>query len=307
MTDQKDLQTSRRAFLSGSCLFLLANPFIGRTLRLTADDGEKTDPVLRIGLLTDVHYADKAPTGTRYHRDSIPKMQEAVSKFHDARCNFVVELGDFIDGAEATSVEIRNFRKIEAEFAAFRGERHHVVGNHCVWTLTKKQFLECCGQKQTYYSMNHGDFHFVVLDACFRKDGVPYGARGYDWADSSIPGEEREWLTADLSAASKPTVAFIHHRLDITGAYGVKNAPDVRKILEDSAKVLAVFQGHNHLNDHKEIGGIHYTTLAAMVEGAGKENNAYGILEVFADWTLRLDGFKKMAKYSLETRKAARV
>ena len=51
---------------------------------------------------------------------------------------------------------------------------------------------------------------------------------------------------------------FAHQRLDVTNDYCIKNATDVRKVLEASGKVLAVFQGHNHKNDYNEIGGIHY-------------------------------------------------
>ena len=83
--------------------------------------------------------------------------------------------------------------------------------------------------------------------------------------------------------------------------YGVKSAPTVRRILEESGKVLAVFQGHNHINDHKEIGGIHYCTLAAVIEGAGKANNAYGILDIHENGLLKVEGFRKQKKWRFES------
>jgi len=78
---------------------------------------------------------------------------------------------------------------------------------------------------------------------------------------------------------------------------GVKNAPAVRKVLENSRKVSAVFQGHSHKNEYHEIGGIHYCTLVAMVEGSGKENNGYSTVDVLADGTLRVTGHRKQEKY----------
>ena len=76
----------------------------------------------------------------------------------------------------------------------------------------------------------------------------------------TFPAEEVDWLTADLKATDKKVVVFAHQRLDVANDYGVKNAAEVRKVLEGSGKVLAVFQGHSHKNDYKEIGGIHYCT-----------------------------------------------
>ena len=67
--------------------------------------------------------------------------------------------------------------------------------------------------------------------------------------------------------------------------------------LEESGKVLAVLQGHYHRNDHRRIGGIDYGTLAAMVEGSGKENNAYSIMEILPGDTIRIRGFRKQESY----------
>jgi len=250
-------------------------------------------------VVTDVHHANKPHAGTRYYRESMTKMRECVQAFNQAKADFALELGDFVDAADSVKEETGYLRTIVSEFSRYRGERHYVLGNHCVWSLTKKQFLRTCRQDRSYYSFDRGGFHFVVLDACFRKDGVAYGHKNYEWTDTDIPAEEREWLKADLEAASNPAILFIHQRLDVSNHYGVYSAPAVREILESSKKVLAVFQGHSHVNDYKEIGGIHYCSLAAMIEGSGTENNAYTILELQADGSMRVEGFRKQMDYSL--------
>ncbi|MCA9438109.1 MAG: alkaline phosphatase, partial [Candidatus Omnitrophica bacterium] len=84
----------------------------------------------------------------------------------------------------------------------------------------------------------------------------------------------------------------------VSNNFGIKSGPEVRKILEDSGKVRAVFQGHNHINEHKEIGDIHYVTLAALIEGSGEQNNAYSILDVYPD-RLEVSGFRNQVDYSL--------
>jgi alkaline phosphatase len=136
-----------------------------------------------------------------------------------------------------------------------------------------------------------------LLDACFRNDGEPYGRKNSKWNDANIPTVEMDWLRTDLKATSKKTVVFAHQRLDVSNDHGVKNGPEVRTILEESDKVLAVFQGHSHKNDLKEIGNIHYCTLVAMVEGSGPENNGYSVMEIAPDGTIHLAGFRNQKRY----------
>jgi alkaline phosphatase len=81
--------------------------------------------------------------------------------------------------------------------------------------------------------------------------------------------------------------------LDGTGDLYVKNAAEVRKVLEESGKVLAVFQGHHHPGQYHEIDGIHYYTLKAVLEDHGEENNAYAIVDVQPDRNVIVTGFRR--------------
>ena len=91
---------------------------------------------------------------------------------------------------------------------------------------------------------------------------------------------------------------FAHQRLDVTKQHSVKNAEDVRKVLEASGKVAAVFQGHSHQNDYQSLAGIHYCTLAAVVEGSGEGNNAYARLDVLPRGALKVTGFARQQPYA---------
>jgi alkaline phosphatase len=253
--------------------------------------------VVRIGLLTDLHYADKEPNGSRHYRETLAKLEEAARQFEKERPGHIVELGDFIDSADSIETEKEHLRRINKVFTGLPGEKHYVLGNHCVHTLTKEEFLEVIGQKKSFGSFDVEGFHFVILDACFRADGAAYGRKNFEWSDSNIPEAEIEWLKADLQSAKGQAVVFVHQRLDVNNQYGVKNASVVRKVLEDSGKVLAVFQGHSHKNDLKEINGIPYCVHHAMVEGSGEENNGYSMMDLFANGTIRVSGFRKQKGY----------
>ncbi len=289
---------SRRAFLRQGTLVLLG---AGMSLRGSADllaDEPAASPRVRVGMLTDLHYADKPPAGTRYYRETLTKLEEAAQQFEQQRPQLVIELGDLIDAADTVETELSYLKRIQRSMAALPGQKHYVLGNHCVETLTKQEFLGEVGQERSYYSFDAGGVHFVVLDACFRSDFVPYGRKNSRWDDANLPAAELDWLRSDLEAAAGPVIVLIHQRLDVQNHYGVKNAADARKLLEQSGKVLAVFQGHSHKNDYREIEGIHYVTLAAMIEGSGPENNSYSVLDVFDGGALRLTGFRRQANYA---------
>lgn len=290
---------TRRTFLQdGSLLLLGAGAIASQPSLLLADDAQRR---VRIGMMTDLHYADKPPAGSRHYRETLRKLADSGEQFQKDKPDFVVELGDLIDAADSVAAERKYLATIHKEVSALPGDKHYVLGNHCVTTLTKAEFLEGVGQSKPHYSFDRGGFHFVVLDACFRSDGQPYGRGNFKWNDANIPDEQVEWLQADLKAATGKTIVFAHQRLDVKNDYGVKNAEQVRKVLEESGKVLAVFQGHSHKNDLKDINGIHYCTLVAMIEGSGAENNGYSLLNVFAGGTMRLTGFRKQANYEWRT------
>ena len=66
MLSDKPNGTSRRNFLSNGALYLASS-----TGLLAATPKA---PVLRIGLLTDLHYADKPTKGSRHYRDTLGKL-----------------------------------------------------------------------------------------------------------------------------------------------------------------------------------------------------------------------------------------
>lgn len=286
------VRLGRRAFLKNGALVLASTAVAHPSLF-----ADETKPGLAVGLVTDLHYADKASAGTRHYRETPGKLAEAAGEFSKHKLSFLVELGDLIDAADSVQAELGYLKTINTSFQAICKHRHYVLGNHCVYTLKKEEFLGHVGQKKSYYSFDVGNFHFVVLDSCFRSDGKPYGRKNFEWTDPNIPAAELDWLKADLKETSKKTVVFAHQRLDVSNSYGVKNSADVRKVLEASRKVLAVFQGHSHENDHKEIGGIHYCTLVAMIEGSGAVNNGYSLMNLADDGTIRLKGFRKQGQY----------
>lgn len=294
--DATPARIGRRAFLSGGTLVLGVAAATAAAPARAGSAREETAG-LRFGLVTDLHYADKPPAGTRHYRETPAKLAEAAEAFRREKVDFLVELGDLIDAADSVEAELGYLDRIDREFAAIAGRRHYVLGNHCVDMLTKDEFLGRVGQGRSFFSFDAGDHHFVVLDACFRSDGAPYGRKNSDWKDANIPPHEVDWLRDDLAATDRPTIVLAHQRLDVGPPYGVRNAPEVRAILEGSGRVRAVFQGHSHKNDHREIAGVHYVTLVGMIEGSGAASNGYAVVELDPAGAVRVHGFRNQDAY----------
>lgn len=291
------LACNRRTFLHrGSCYLLTAGAGLSATQTLLAAEGD-AKPAVRFGMMTDMHYADKKMRINRYYRKTLDKLQAAAVEFKKTKPAFIVELGDFIDKAKEVEVELGYLKTIQKDFATLPGDKHYVLGNHCVDTLTKEEFLSVVGQEKSYYSFDQGGVHFVVLDSCFLKDGTPYGRNNSHWANSNFPQEELDWLAQDLKQTKNKAIIFVHQRLDTEDGYSVNNAEAARKVLEEAGNVLAVFQGHSHKNDHNLINGIHYCVHRAMVEGGEEKDNGFSTLDVFADGTIKLTGFFDQKNY----------
>lgn len=259
---------------------------------------------LRFGVITDTHYADREPSGTRHYRDSMLKMQEAIREFNRKNLDFIIELGDMKDTTTDSAAEptLRFLDAIEREFKRFDGPSYHVLGNHDMDCITKEEFLAHTTNEgrttgRAHYSFSANGYRCIVLDANFNPDGSPYARGNFDWKSATIPASQLEWLEQELAAHSKqPTLIFVHQMLDsfstVSHNLCVDNADEVRAILERNEQVLAVIQGHHHPGHHSHRAGIHYLTLNGMIEKSAPEHNSYAIVEVMPNGDIVVEGFR---------------
>lgn len=327
---------SRRHFLTTTSLALL--PAFSPTLLMsqthahrvaaslpsqpdtTANLTDDTPIALRFAVMTDIHYADADPRKTRYYRDSLPKVNQAIRELNDqithaprdTAPSLCLMLGDLIDSRKTpidqggVEEELAYLDTIEAAMAKLNTPRHYVFGNHCVYTLTKDEFAAHTVAQPTYYSFDHplantkGHLHMVILDACFTSNSEPYGRRNFTWSDANIPQHELDWLKADLKATPNPTIIFTHQRLDAMGGLlTINNATQVREIINNAKNVIAVFQGHSHENSLVHHNNIPYLVFRAIVEGPGLQNNAYATVDIFPDLSILIHGHYKQLRQKL--------
>ncbi len=255
---------------------------------------------VRFGVVTDAHYADAPSRGTRFYRESRTKLREAVTQLEAARVGLLAQLGDIKDmvAGEPAARTLDHLSLIGREFAAFRGPVCHVLGNHDIDNVSKPQALSLLrstgiDEGRSFYSFRRGGVRFIALDACYTKAGHDYDRGNFDWRDANVPAAQLDWLRAELAVSAEPVIVLAHQRLDGAGDVYVANSAAVREAFESSRKVLAVFQGHDHGGARTRVGGIHYYTLKAVVEGSGPDNNAYAVVDVHPDFSISVIGYRR--------------
>jgi 3',5'-cyclic-AMP phosphodiesterase len=159
---------------------------------------------------------------------------------------------------------------------------YHTIGNHDLFGLRpasgvdpsdpaygKKFYADHIGK--TYYSFDHKGVHFVVLDSVQITPDRDYEGR--------IDAEQLQWLRADLGAlpAGTPVIVVTHIPLvTAVDAYlprdlspkphfqmAVVNSAEVLPVFEGH-NVLAVLQGHTHIQERVDWHGVPYITGGAV-------------------------------------------
>ncbi|MFQ5499997.1 MAG: metallophosphoesterase [Candidatus Zixiibacteriota bacterium] len=177
--------------------------------------------------------------------------KEIVVEIQRLRPDFVMTVGDLIDGYTDDETELNNQWQDYIELLEpLTMPTHHTPGNH---DITTDAMLESYRRNvgEPYYSFDYRDLHLVVLDNS-RLD-----------TDGNLLPEQMQWLANDLKTHSdaKQTIVFIHkpfwyetialgksHELhDLFAAQGVD----------------AVFSGHFHRYFSGEYDGIIYTGMGS--------------------------------------------
>ena len=182
--------------------------------------------------------------------------------------DFVIQLGDFC----FPKSENRTFLNL---WNSYSGPKYHVLGNHDMDTSSKGETMEFWQMPSNYYSFDQQGFHFVILDANFLNYDGQY--QDYDTVNfyvnsglrTWINPDQIEWLKVDLRETTLPTIIFSHQSL-VNDLWGIKNRSVIQQIFEeenhksDFQKVLACFNGHNHIDALRKVNDIYYIDINSM-------------------------------------------
>ena len=187
---------------------------------------------------------------------------------------FVIQLGDMITGYTYDR------EKIRAQWSQFKKQIEPLTvlfyptpGNHDVTTTeTELLYIEAWGENKLFYSFDHQESHFIILDTSLHA------------RENEIPEEEREWLKRDLEEHKNADNIFVSFHV----ALFLEPNEDWNSIhnLFTNYPVRAVFAGNSHIYNHKVRDNIHYfivNTSGSMNFKNHLTGYSHGILLVSVD------------------------
>lgn len=210
---------------------------------------------IRFGIFADLH--------TELIHDSVSRLRTILSAFRQADCDFCIELGDFCPPGERNAA---HKEQILALTDAFPIPLYHTIGNHDMDANEKADVVRHLGMEHAYYSFDRGGVHFVVLDACYYREGdteISYERGNYKSCSDGaalpiLPAEELAWLKKDLAETSLPTVLFSHQALS-EGPRGIRNADALQAVLQSApCRVILAACGHEHVDFVEQKNGVYY-------------------------------------------------
>lgn len=221
-------------------------------LEKTVDAGD-----LKFMVVADIH--------PEMSSDSLDRMDAFLTKAKDERVDFIIQLGDFVEPVEDPS------GAIIAKWNSFGGNKFHVLGNHDMDHGSKQEVMKYWGIKSSCYFVDVKGTRLIVLDPNFFVDSedrfVNYSSGNY-YAHSTtrgtIPSSQLAWLDQVVSEAPGRVMVFSHQSLSHPGS--IKNSSEVRSLLErhnrgGMKKVIACFNGHEHVDVAENINGIYYIQI----------------------------------------------
>ena len=216
---------------------------------------------ITFGLMADPH-ADLVP-------DHMSRLEKFMLEVDVKKPDFILQLGDFCFPKKENAAFLDLWNQYD-------GPKYHVLGNHDMDISSKEVIIDFLGMPSRYYSFDHNELHVIVLDANnIRTESGSF--THYDTANFYIDSDLRtfidppqiEWFEDDLKRTQLPTLVFSHQSLS-SPCWGVKNRLKIQRIMENknadetSGKVIACFNGHDHIDYHREINGIHYLEINSM-------------------------------------------
>ena len=212
---------------------------------------------IKFGVIADLH-CDLTP-------DADARLESFMKKVEEEKPDLLISLGDFAFAIPANEQFVKRF-------ASSKAPAYHVLGNHEMDRVDKKDATAFLGMPSPYYSFDRGGYHFVVMDPNYIYDGekfIDYEKGNYfqfGGRVSYMSDAHCDWLEDDLRRTELPTFLFSHQSL-LHNNGGIPNRAYIQRILEREnercgyRKALGCFNGHHHQDFYRAMSGIYYFSI----------------------------------------------
>lgn len=241
---------------------------------------------LRFAVVTDIHYG--FDVGNKLGSKAPRLMEQFVKAVNRVNPDCVIDMGDRIS-CRNRDMDIGYLKQVKGHFNAVAAPVHHLIGNHDARFMSRNDNEQITGSPATSYTRDYNGYRLL-----FWNPNVSITTR----EGLRLTPDDMKWLRDTLAQADKPVILFSHVPLDndpkdyeeevreytgIAGRFYYAQGHEVRKIMEESGKVIMCMAGHRHSKRHREINGIHYITQQSMTSswhGTRRPTGAYAFVEV---------------------------
>jgi len=264
-------------------------------------------PELTFGVIADPQYADADPKWGRFYRNSLAKLEGAVSDLNTRPLEFIATLGDLIDR------DFASFASVMPIYAKLKATHFPVCGNHDfeVADEDKGKVLGAMGLEKPYYAVIRKSWRLLFLDGTDTgvwrypaddartaaakamlekaKEAKLPNAQEYN---AGIGAEQVKWIAAELEAAQaagQRVIVFCHYPVIPAGdPHNLWNSEELVALIAKHPHAVAYFNGHNHKGNYGKSGSCHYVNFKGMVET--EKETAYSVVKCFPD-RIEIEGY----------------
>jgi len=208
----------------------------------------------------------------------------AFSRMRSHKVDFAIQGGDHIFDALGAPKQrsLSLFEMYDRTQQDLSLQVHHTIGNHDCLGVYPQSGMQpgdsIYGKRydedhvgKTYYSFDHKGVHFIVLDSIGLTPDRAYEGR--------IDATQVAWLAADLNTQPAAKLIIISVHIPLVSAIDnytpvpatppahhgntVVNSSELTQLFMGH-NVLAVFQGHTHINERVDWHGVPYITSGAV-------------------------------------------
>jgi hypothetical protein len=236
--------------------------------------------------------------------EGIEVLRDAVADVNLIEPDFVITVGDLINGYNETPAWLMQMQEYKDSMDALLMPWFPVAGNHDVYWRGSGPKPE--GEHEREYEMHFGPLWYAfehknsVFIVLYTDEGNPEtGLKAFDRPESQrMSPEQFAWLQGilDQSRDARHVFVCLHHPRWLKGGYG-NDWERVHAELVKAGNVRAVFAGHIHrMRYDGPRDGIEYVTLATVGGGQSSAVPEAGYLHHYDLVTVR-DNQIAMASY----------
>ncbi|XP_025018906.1 manganese-dependent ADP-ribose/CDP-alcohol diphosphatase isoform X2 [Python bivittatus] len=273
-----------------------------------------SEALFSFGIIADIQYADIEDgydflgIHRRYYKHSLCCLQNAIEDWNGTGVQFVIQLGDIIDGFNAQhKTSEKALQEVMKEFKKLSAPVHHIWGNHELYNFSRNYLMQSelntkyledqtllnnstrdqssTGNPTTefYYAYQFSPmpkFRFILLDAYDLSIlGRETSTKKYKESLQLLQEKnQNENLNSPIGLVECNFVQF-------NGGFSQDQLDWVDKVLTyaDENQERVVIAGHLHYGGYcLDSHGVHHLTLEGIIE-TPPESNAFGTIYVYND------------------------